>query len=143
MSTALLIALFFTVALLVITTYFILGGVPLLILKHDTPMDSRFVRGFFDTCYLVTMMTATATAVSYVFAGWSALAAGAVVLALLAAILRRKIIPRMDALRDQIQVTGESPRSAVRRIHAAAKLLNVTQLVLILWSLIAVSVSLR
>ena len=143
MSTALLIALFFTVALLVITTYFILGGVPLLILKHDTPMDSRFVRGFFDTCYLVTMMTATATAVSYVFAGWSALAAGAVVLALLAAILRRKIIPRMDALRDQIQVTGEIPRSAFRRIHAAAILINVTQLVLILWSLIAVSVSLR
>ena len=47
MSAALIAALVFTVALLVITTYFIFGSVPLLILKHDTPMDSRFVQGFF------------------------------------------------------------------------------------------------
>jgi len=30
-------ALAFTVALLVTTTYFILGSIPLLVLKHDTP----------------------------------------------------------------------------------------------------------
>jgi hypothetical protein len=36
-STALFPALFFTVALLVTTAYFLLGGLPLLILQHDTP----------------------------------------------------------------------------------------------------------
>ena len=51
MSAPLIAALFFTVALLVTTAYFILGSVPLLILKHDTPKDSRFVRGFFNTYY--------------------------------------------------------------------------------------------
>lgn len=37
-------ALFFTVALLVTTTYFIMGGLPLLILDHSTPLDGRFVK---------------------------------------------------------------------------------------------------
>ena len=31
-------ALGFTVALLVTTAYFLMGGLPLLILKHDTPV---------------------------------------------------------------------------------------------------------
>ena len=35
-------ALFFTVVLLVMTTYFIMGSIPLLVLKHDTPLDARF-----------------------------------------------------------------------------------------------------
>ena len=143
MSVTLIAALFFTVALLVTTTYFLMGSVPLLILKHDTPMDSRFVRGFFDTYYLVTMSTASATAVSYVFAGWPVLAAGAAALALLAAILRRTLIPKMDSLRAQIQVSGASAISAFRRIHVTAILVNLTQLALIVWSLIAVSLSLR
>ena len=34
-------ALVFTVALLVTTAYFIMGSIPLLILKHDTPVDFR------------------------------------------------------------------------------------------------------
>ena len=42
------IALFFTVVLLVTTAYFIMGGIPLLILAHDTPLDGRFVRRFFE-----------------------------------------------------------------------------------------------
>jgi hypothetical protein len=37
MSTALIVALVFTVVLLVVTAYFIMGSLPLLILKHDTP----------------------------------------------------------------------------------------------------------
>lgn len=43
--------MFFTVALLVTTAYFLLGSVPLLVLKHDTPLDSRFLRGCFNTYY--------------------------------------------------------------------------------------------
>jgi hypothetical protein len=49
MSAALVAAIVFTVALLVVTAYFIMGSVPLLILRHDTPMDGRFVRAFFNT----------------------------------------------------------------------------------------------
>ena len=143
MSAALIAALFFTVALLVTTAYFLMGSVPLLVLKHDIPMDSRFVRGFFDTYYRVAMFTASATAVSYVFAGWLLLAAGAAALALLAFILRSKVIPEMDALRARIEVNGASAIPALRRMHVTAILINLAQLVFIVWSLITVSLSLR
>ena len=39
MTVSLFAALFFTVALLAGTTYFILGSLPLLILKHDTALE--------------------------------------------------------------------------------------------------------
>ena len=88
MHPALIAALVFTVILMVITAYFLMGSAPLLILKHDTPLDSRFVRGFFNTYYLAAMVTATATALSYAVAGWTVFAVGAAGLALLATALR-------------------------------------------------------
>lgn len=139
MSAALIAALFFTVALLVTHAYFLLGSVPLLVLKHDTPMDARFVRGFFNTYYLAAMVTAGATAVSLALAGRLALAAGSAALALLATLLRRKVIPTMDSLRDQFEASGASAIPAFRRMHVAAILANLAQLVLIVWSLIAAS----
>ena len=143
MSATLMTALFFTVALLATAIYFLLGSLPLLTLKHDTPMDARFVRAFYNTYCLVTVSTASAAAVSYVFAGWPFLAAGAAAIALMAGILRQKLIPRMDSLRAQIQVDGATAISAFRRIHAVAIFINLTQLALMVWSLIAVSLSLR
>ncbi len=139
MPATLIAALFFTVALLVVTAYFILGSVPLLILKHDTPLDSRFVRGFFNTYYLAAIFTASATAVSYAFAERFVFAAGAAALALLATILRRTVIPKMDWLRAQIQFSGPNAIPGFRRIHVTAILLNLAQLVLIVWSLIVFS----
>jgi hypothetical protein len=142
MFAALIAALFLTVALLLITAYFIMGSVPLLILKHDTPLDSRFIRGFFNTYYRAAMFTASATAVSYAFAGRPVFAAGAAALALLATILRRKVIPKMDSLRAQIQAGGTNAVRGFRRMHVAAILINLAQLVLIVWTLIAFSMQL-
>ncbi|MEJ8811091.1 hypothetical protein WKW77_08420 [Variovorax ureilyticus] len=143
MSAPLIAALFFTVALLVITTYFIFGSVPLLILKHDTPMDSRFVQGFFDTYYRIAMFAAGATAVSYVLAGRPAFAAEAAALAVLAIALRRKIVSKMNAVRDQMQVDAAGAIRAFRHVHIAAISINLVQLVLIVWTLIAVSMAQR
>jgi hypothetical protein len=139
MPASLLTALFFTVALLVTTGYFILGSVPLLVLKHDTPLDSRFVRMFFNTYYRAAMFTACAAALSYAVAGRFGFAAEAAALAVLAVVLRRKIIPKMDALGSEIQATGSEAIRRFRRTHVTAILINVAQLVLIVWSLIAVS----
>jgi hypothetical protein len=139
MSASLIAALFFTVALLVVTAYFIMGSVPLLILKHDTPLDGRFIRGFFNTYYLAAMFTAGATAVSYAFAGRPSFAGGAAALALLAALLRRKVIPTMDLLRTQIQASGAQAVPVFRRMHVTAILINLAQLVAIVWSLTALS----
>jgi hypothetical protein len=138
-SAALIAALVFTVALLVVTGYFIMGSVPLLILKHDTPLDGRFVRAFFNTYYLAAMGTAGATALSYAVAGRVVLAAGAAGLAALALLLRLKVIPRMDTLRARIEVSEASAIGSFRRIHLTAIVINVAQLALIVGALIAMS----
>ena len=129
-------ALFFTVALLVTTLYFILGSIPLLVLKHDTPLDARFVRAFFNIYYKGAVVTAGATSISYALAGRPALSTGAAALALLAVVLRQKIIPKMDALGAQIQSNMDAI-PGFRRTHVTAIAINVVQLVVIVWSLVA------
>jgi hypothetical protein len=49
----------------------------------------------------------------------------------------------MDSLRARIEVSGASAIPAFRSMHVVAILINLAQLVLIVWSLIAVSLSLR
>ena len=137
MPAAMIAALFFTVALLVTTTYFILGSIPLLVLKHDTPMDSRFVRAFFNIYYVAAITTASATSISYAFAGRLGLATGAAGLALLAVVLRRMIIPKMDALGAQIQSNDIEAIPGFRRTHVTAIAINIGQLAAIVWSLTA------
>lgn len=135
MSGAMIAALFFTVALLVTTAYFIMGSIPLLVLQHDTPLDARFVRGFFNTYYVAAVVTAGATSVSYAFAARPALAGGAGALALLAVVLRSMIIPKMDALGARIQTNSIEAIPGFRRTHITAIAINVVQLVAIVWSL--------
>jgi hypothetical protein len=135
MSAAMIAALVFTVALLVTTAYFVMGSIPLLVLKHDTPLDARFVRGFFNTYYVAAFVTATATSISFALAGRAGLAAGAAVLALIALGLRQKVIPKMDSLGAEIQSNAMDAIPGFRRTHIAAILFNVVQLVAIVWSL--------
>jgi hypothetical protein len=137
MNFALVAALFFTVALLFTTAYFILGSIPLLVLKHDTPMDARFVRGFFNVYYRAAVFTAGATAISYAIAGRPVLAMGGVGLALLAILLRRQIIPKMEALGTEIQASPMDAIPGFRRTHLTAIMINIAQLGVIVWSLIA------
>ena len=135
MPGAMIAALFFTVALLVTTTYFILGSIPLLVLKHDTPLDARFVRGFFNIYYRAAVITASATAISYALAGRAALAMGAAVLALIALALRKSVIPKMDALGAQIESSPMDAIPGFRKTHLTAIAINIAQLVAIVWSL--------
>jgi hypothetical protein len=137
MSAAMFAALGFTVALLVTTAYFIMGSIPLLILKHDSPLDARFVRGFFNIYYVAAFVSAAATAASYALAGRFGVALGAAALALLAMVLRKKVIPRMDSLVAEIESNYMDAIPGFRRTHITAILINVGQLALIVWSLIA------
>jgi hypothetical protein len=139
MPGSMIAALFFTVALLVTTLYFILGSIPLLILKHDTPLDARFVRGFFNIYYRCAVVTATLTCISYGLAGRPALSAGAAALAVLAVLLRRQVIPKMEALGAQIQSNGVHAIPGFRRTHVTAIVINIAQLVAIVWSLTTLS----
>jgi len=137
MSAAMFAALGFTVALLVTTAYFIMGSIPLLVLKHDTPLDARFVRGFFNIYYVAAFISAAATAVSYATAGRPGLALGAAALALLAVVLRQKVIPKMDSLGAQIESNYMDAIPGFRKTHLTAILINIGQLAVIVWSLIA------
>jgi len=137
MPPALIVALVFTVILMVITAYFLMGSVPLMILKHDTPLDARFVRGFFNTYYVAATYAAGATSLSYAVAGKFVFAAGAAGLAVVTIFLRRTVMQRMDSLRVELQANAASAIAAFRRTHLAAILANLAQLAVIVWSLVA------
>jgi hypothetical protein len=128
-------ALFFTVAMLMVTAYFFLGSVPLLVLKHDDPVDAKFVRAFYNMYYRIALVTATGAALSYGFSGRPGFATGAAANALLVWWLRGTFIPRMVALAGQIQSSGSPAVTVFRRMHKTAILINLAQLVIIVASL--------
>jgi len=140
MPSAVFPSLFFTVILLVATAYFLLGGLPLLILKHDTPMDARFVRGFFNVYYKADFYAALGAALSYGLWGRIAFAAGAAGLALVAVLLRKNLIAAMQDLGARIAQDDGSAISGFRKMHVAALLVNLAQLVVLVWSLTKLSV---
>jgi hypothetical protein len=132
----------FTVALLVFTMYFLLGGLPLLILKHDAPLDARFVRAFFNAYYKLTFWAAIGATVSYAVWGRFAFAAGAASIAVVVTALRRRFLQAMEEIGAQIEGSQGLPIRRFRRMHVAALLINVALLVVLVWGTIRLSRSL-
>lgn len=129
------ISLAATVILLVWMGFFMMGSLPLLVLRHDTPLDSRFIRGLFNVYYLAVMLTGSAAALCYVWSGRLVFAVGMACIAALAFALRRWIIiPRMDFLRHTIPA-ADSSIFQFRRLHIMGMMLNVAQLGAVAWSL--------
>jgi hypothetical protein len=127
--------LLFTVAMLCMSVYFLLGSVPLLILKHDTPVDGKFIRSFFNLYYRLAAFVGAAATLSYAFSGRPWFALGAAVIAVLSAVLRRTIIAKMDLLRSQIQTADFEAIPEFRKIHVRAVLISFAQLLVVVWSL--------
>jgi hypothetical protein len=115
--------------------YFLLGSVPLLILKHDTPVDGKFIRSFFNLYYRVAAFVGAAAALSYAFSGRPWFAVGACVIAVLSVVLRRTIIAKMDLLQSQIQTANFEAIPEFRKIHIRAVLISFAQLLVVVWSL--------
>jgi len=135
-------AFVFTVALLVFTAYFLLGGLPLLILKHDVPLDARFVRAFFSVYYRVAFWAAVGAAVSYALWGRFGFAVGAAAIAVVVAILRKHFLQAMEEIGAQIEGGNAEPIRRFRRMHGAALLINVALLAVLVWGTIWLSQSL-
>jgi hypothetical protein len=135
-------AFFFTVALLFFTAYFLLGGLPLLILKHDAPLDARFVRAFFDVYYRVAFWAALGAAASYALWGRFAFAMGAVAIAAVVTLLKRHFLRAMQEVGAQIEGSDTEPIRRFRRMHGTALLINVALLVILVWGTIQLSRSL-
>src|SRR4051812_39145279 len=88
-----------TVILLVWMGFFTLGSLPLMILKHDTLLDARFIRGLFDVYYKAVMITASAGAIACLLANRMLSMAVMVMVAAVAYYSSRLVLPRMDMLR--------------------------------------------
>ena len=119
------------VILLVWMGFFMLGSLPLMILKHDTPLDARFIRGLFDVYYKAVMVVAAAGTLSHALAQRPATAAGMGVVALVAFCSRRAILSRMDHLRSTMTATDTAGIRRFRKLHALGMSLNVAQLLVI------------
>ena len=130
-------ALFFTVALLVTTTYFILGGLPLLILDHATPLDGRFIRRFFEVYCTAALVAAIGASVSYAFSGFFGFTLGTAAIALVVTIFRRTIIPGMQKWAEKIHHSDDTGAiRAFRLTHASALLINLVQLFVLVWGVL-------
>ena len=93
---------FLTVALLVTTVYFLMGGIPRLVLDHETSLDARFIRGFFNVYRWGAFATSVGAAVRRAFLARPGFAIGASALALVVVFLRGKVFAAMGQLSNQI-----------------------------------------
>lgn len=132
-------ALIFTVALLATTAYFLMGGLPLLILQHDSPVDHRFIRRFFDIYYKAATFAALGASISYAVWGHAWFALGSVVIAAFAVLLRQRILRAMERLGAQIQSDDADAIRAFRKVHSVALLVSFVQLVVLVWGVTQLS----
>ncbi len=128
-------ALFSTIPLLMCMGYFFMGSLPLLVLKHDTPMDSRFIRGFFNTYYVAVLCAATVPMISFALVGQAAFSVCMAAIAVLAHLLRKKVLPYMDELRLRIESAESTAIADFRRIHIVGMALNFVQLAVLVWGM--------
>ena len=118
-----------TVAMLISMGFFFLGSLPLLVLKHDKPMDARFIRCVFNTHYVATLGIATIATVGRAQSGQTAMAAFMALVGAIALTGRLKIVQRMDALRTERRATGAMQVPAFRRLHNTGMVVNATLLI--------------
>jgi hypothetical protein len=114
---------------------FTFASPPLLVLKHDTPVDGRFIRNLFNTYYIVVITIAALDAAGFALRGQGAVALAMGGLIVFVFGVRRLVIPNMDKLRGAI-TRGESmavPR--FRRLHIAGIVLNVVQFGTVAWGM--------
>jgi len=124
----LVVALISTVALLVWMGFFMMGSLPLLVLKHDTPLDSRFIRGLFNVYCTAVMITAAIGAVSYALAGRPLIALAFACVATLGWAGRYWLVSRMDLVRSTMTADDSSAIQRFRRLHITGMLINVALL---------------
>ena len=120
----LIVALVSAVVLLVWMGFFLAGSLPLLILKHDTPVDSHFIRGLFNVYYTAIMAVGAVGALSSALAGRPAIALALGGVAAIGFAGRRWFIARMDIVRSAITADDTSAIRRFRRLHIAGMLVN-------------------
>ena len=134
------LALVSTVLMLMSLGFFVLGSTPLLILKHDVPMDSKVVRQVFHYCYRLVAVMAAAASLGFALQGRFELAPFLAGIAGLALTLRHWILRRMDELRTTMHDGDTEAIRQFRRLHITGIGLNLAQLVVIAVGLTKVTI---
>ncbi len=129
------LALVSTVLLLMSLGFFVLGTTPLLVLKHDVPMDSRVIRQVFHYCYCLVAVVAVAASIGHALADRPVLSVCLGCIALLAVAVRRWMLARMDALRTTMHDGDIYAIRRFRELHVAGIALNFTQLAVVAWAM--------
>lgn len=124
-----------TVLLLMSLAFFTLGSTPLLILKHDAPMDSRVIRQVFHYGHRLVAIMATAASVAFALSGRPMLSAGLGCIAVLALVLHHVMLTRMDVLRTTMHNGDRVAISRFRRLHVTGIAFNLTQLGALIWGM--------
>lgn len=115
--------------------FFALASPPLLVLKHDTPLDGRFVRSMFNLYYVVVMTIAALAAAGCAAVGHLLLAfAMGLVLAFVFA-LRLWMVSGFDRLRAEIAAGAAGAVKRFKRWHLAGMVVNVFQIAAVAWGL--------
>lgn len=127
------LALVSTVLLLMSLAFSVMGTTPLLVLKHNRPMDSRVIRQVFHYCYRLVGVVAIAASIGHALAGSSMLSASTGCIALAAVALHRWMLTRMDAVRPTMHDGDINAIRRFRELHVAGIALNFTQLAAVVW----------
>ena len=135
----LIVALISTVALLVWMGFFMLGSLPLLVLKHDTPLDSRFIRGLFNVYYVAILSVGSVGALSSALAGRLLIALALAAVAGIGFAGRYWFLVRMDAVRRTMSADDAPAIRKFRRLHIAGMLANFVMLVTFVFGMTRVS----
>jgi hypothetical protein len=116
-----------------------MGSLPLLILKHDTPLDSRSIRGLFNLYYVAVMNTAAVGALSCALGGRFTIALALGCVAALGFAGRYWLVARMDTVRSTMTADDSAAIGQFRRLRIAGMLLNVALLAAFCFGLTRVS----
>jgi len=135
----LIVALIATIVLLVWMGFFMMGSLPLLILKHDTPVDSRFIRGLFNVYYLAIMAAAAVGALSSALAQRFIIALALSCVGGIGFAGRAWFVSRMDIVRSTMTADDSAAIRQFRRLHIAGMLLNVALLAAVCFGLTRIS----
>jgi hypothetical protein len=117
-----------SVALLFWMGISVMAPLPLLVLRHDTPSDARFVRGLFNVSYRAVIGLALVGALAYGHAGLWVHVARLLVLAGADAVVRRWLLSRMDRLRLAGEPDAGFDKRGFRRLHLTGIAINASQI---------------
>jgi len=127
-TSLLIVAPISTVLLLIWMGFFMMGSLLLLILKHDSPLDSRFIRGLFNVYSMPILVTAAVGALFYALPERPIIALALVCVAGLGFAVRYWFVSRMDTLRSTMTADDRDAIRKFRQLHVGGMLLNVVLL---------------